>query len=154
MKRSTIIASNILFTLGIFSLPATGLAENGPRRTFPVGKGGLLQVSVGQGDIKIISRDRNEVEVSGYDTDGADQLTMDQHGNTIRIESGGGWSSSGDRLVVTVPPQFDLDLRTGSGNVEIVGGLKEGETVVTEGSDRLADGIAVEPVSGTGGARG
>jgi multidrug efflux system membrane fusion protein len=38
-------------------------------------------------------------------------------------------------------------LRTGSGLVEILSGLKPGETVVTEGSDRLADGIPVEIVT-------
>jgi multidrug efflux system membrane fusion protein len=40
-------------------------------------------------------------------------------------------------------------LRTGTGVVEILSGLKPGETVVTEGSDRLADGIPVEIVPGT-----
>jgi len=39
-------------------------------------------------------------------------------------------------------------LRTGTGLVEILSGLKPGETVVTEGSDRLADGIPVEVVTG------
>ena len=39
-----------------------------------------------------------------------------------------------------------IGLRTGGGTVEIVSGLKPGETLVTEGSDRLADGIAVESV--------
>jgi multidrug efflux system membrane fusion protein len=39
-------------------------------------------------------------------------------------------------------------LRTGTGIVEILSGLKPGETVVTEGSDRLADGIPVEVVTG------
>jgi membrane fusion protein, multidrug efflux system len=39
-----------------------------------------------------------------------------------------------------------IGLRTGGGTVEIVSGLKPGETIVTEGSDRLADGIAVESV--------
>jgi len=38
-------------------------------------------------------------------------------------------------------------LRTGNGVVEILSGLKPGETVVTEGSDRLADGIPVEIVT-------
>ena len=39
-------------------------------------------------------------------------------------------------------------LRTGTGIVEILSGLKPGETVVTEGSDRLANGIPVEVVAG------
>lgn len=39
-----------------------------------------------------------------------------------------------------------IGLRTGTGVVEIVSGLKVGETVVTEGSDRIADGSAVQAV--------
>ncbi len=45
---------------------------------------------------------------------------------------------------------IELGLRTGTGLVEILSGLKQGEIVVTEGSDRLADGVALEPLSGTG----
>jgi multidrug efflux system membrane fusion protein len=41
---------------------------------------------------------------------------------------------------------IQIGLRTGTGVVEILSGLKRGETVVTEGSDRLADGIPVEIV--------
>jgi RND family efflux transporter MFP subunit len=43
-----------------------------------------------------------------------------------------------------------IGLRTGSGGVEIVSGLKAGETVVIEGSDRLADGSPVQPADSTG----
>jgi len=39
---------------------------------------------------------------------------------------------------------IQLGLRTGTGIVEILSGVKPGETVVTEGSDRLANGIPVE----------
>ena len=39
-----------------------------------------------------------------------------------------------------------IGLRTGDGSVEIPSGLETGEIVVVEGSDRLADGIAVESV--------
>jgi membrane fusion protein, multidrug efflux system len=39
-------------------------------------------------------------------------------------------------------------LRTGTGIVEILSGLKPGETVVTQGSDRLDDGIPVEVLTG------
>ncbi len=45
---------------------------------------------------------------------------------------------------------IQLGLRTGTGIVEILSGLKPGETVVTEGSDRLGDGIPVEIVTGGG----
>jgi multidrug efflux system membrane fusion protein len=44
-----------------------------------------------------------------------------------------------------------LGLRTGTGVVEILSGLAAGEVVVSEGSDRLADGMAVEPVSAAAG---
>jgi RND family efflux transporter MFP subunit len=37
-----------------------------------------------------------------------------------------------------------VGLRTGTGLVEIVNGLQGGETVVVEGSDRLADGVPVQ----------
>ena len=37
-------------------------------------------------------------------------------------------------------------MRTGDGSVEILSGLRAGETSVTEGADRLADGMAVEAV--------
>jgi membrane fusion protein, multidrug efflux system len=40
--------------------------------------------------------------------------------------------------------QVQVGLRTGTGLVEIVSGLKAGETVVVEGSDRLADGTSVQ----------
>jgi membrane fusion protein, multidrug efflux system len=37
-----------------------------------------------------------------------------------------------------------IGLRTGDGSVEIVSGLTAGQTIVTKGSDRLTDGMAVE----------
>ncbi len=44
--------------------------------------------------------------------------------------------------------QVRIGLRTGDGAVEILSGLAAGEQIVTEGSDRLADGIAVHAVDG------
>jgi multidrug efflux system membrane fusion protein len=49
---------------------------------------------------------------------------------------------------------IQLGLRTGTGIVEIVSGLKPGESVVTEGSDRLADGLPVEVLGGAAEAAG
>jgi membrane fusion protein, multidrug efflux system len=44
-----------------------------------------------------------------------------------------------------------IGLRTGSGIVEIVSGLQAGDSVVIEGNDRLADGVAVSEASGGAG---
>ena len=43
---------------------------------------------------------------------------------------------------------IELGLRTGTGLVEILSGLKPGDVVVTEGSDRLAEGVPVEAATG------
>jgi membrane fusion protein (multidrug efflux system) len=48
--------------------------------------------------------------------------------------------------------QVKIGLRTGTGIVEILSGLQVGETVVVEGNDRLADGVAVQAAGGGGGA--
>jgi multidrug efflux system membrane fusion protein len=39
--------------------------------------------------------------------------------------------------------KVEIGLRTGDGNVEILSGLAPGDTVIVEGSDRLADGVPV-----------
>jgi len=39
--------------------------------------------------------------------------------------------------------EVQIGLRTGEGGVEILSGLKPGETVIVQGSDRLDDGVAV-----------
>jgi membrane fusion protein, multidrug efflux system len=52
-----------------------------------------------------------------------------------------------DKKTARVRP-IGLGLRTGTGVVEILSGLARGEVVVSEGSDRLADGMAVEAVDG------
>jgi multidrug efflux system membrane fusion protein len=53
-----------------------------------------------------------------------------------------------DKKTARVRP-VGLGLRTGTGVVEILSGLQKGEVVVSEGSDRLADGMPVEPVDAT-----
>ena len=58
-----------------------------------------------------------------------------------------------DQTAHAVPVR--IGLRTGTGVVEILSGLEPGDTVVTEGSDRLGDGVAVERVvDGVGEASG
>jgi RND family efflux transporter MFP subunit len=42
---------------------------------------------------------------------------------------------------------IQIGLRTGTGLVEILSGVKAGDVVVVEGSDRLTDGLAVQPMA-------
>jgi membrane fusion protein, multidrug efflux system len=42
---------------------------------------------------------------------------------------------------------IQIGLRTGTGLVEVVSGVKAGDVVVVEGSDRLADGLPVQPAA-------
>lgn len=44
--------------------------------------------------------------------------------------------------------QVEIGPRTGGGDVEILTGLSAGETIVFEGSDRIANGVAVNPTTG------
>jgi multidrug efflux system membrane fusion protein len=46
--------------------------------------------------------------------------------------------------------QIQIGLRTGTGLVEVVSGVKAGDVVVVEGSDRLGDGMPVQPVPASG----
>jgi multidrug efflux system membrane fusion protein len=48
--------------------------------------------------------------------------------------------------------QIQIGLRTGTGLVEVVSGVKAGDVVVVEGSDRLGDGMPVQPVTPAGAA--
>jgi multidrug efflux pump subunit AcrA (membrane-fusion protein) len=48
---------------------------------------------------------------------------------------------------------IQIGLRTGTGLVEIQSGVKAGDVVVVEGSDRLTDGLAVQ-AAGPGAGRG
>jgi DUF4097 and DUF4098 domain-containing protein YvlB len=122
--NETIRTCSLLFLILVFvSLPLAGRAEGAHKKTFAVTKGGLLQVSVSEGDIRISSWDRSEVQVSTEEGEDEDGLSIRQIGNAIRIESSGAWPSDGDHVDVTVPSQFDLDLQTGSGDLKIGGPL-------------------------------
>ena len=44
--------------------------------------------------------------------------------------------------------QVEIGPRTGGGDVEILTGLNAGDTIVFEGSDRIANGVAVNPTTG------
>jgi DUF4097 and DUF4098 domain-containing protein YvlB len=91
-------------------------------KSFTVKKGGLLKVSVNGGDIRIVPWERNEVlvNVRGADEDDFDGLSMMSDGNDVRIDNQAGYGYMGNvRFEINVPSQFDIDLRTTMGTIEI-----------------------------------
>ncbi len=144
-----------LFAIALFIGASIGFAQkdsdqdSGVRsKSFTVSKGGLLEVSVGVGDIRITPWDKNEayVRASGIDDDEIDRLKMSQSGNTIRVtfRPRGGWSHGNAEFEINIPKEFDTDLRTSGGDIEILDFIKGKIKGSTSGGD-----IKLSTVSGT-----
>ena len=87
-------------------------------------------------------------------------LVGERHERAIVVPEGAVQASEAGFVVYTVRDDVArmqpvrVGLRTGTGVVEILTGLEPGETVVTEGSDRLTDGVAVEEARDASGEPG
>jgi DUF4097 and DUF4098 domain-containing protein YvlB len=119
-------------------------------KTFTVGKGGTLSVSVEGGDIRISVWDKNEVfvKVDGIDDEDLDHLKMKQSGNDVRVEyrnrrSWSGWNSSHLRFEITVPSQYNADLHTSGGDITVRGTVNGKISGATSGGD-----VKLEDVKG------
>ena len=112
------------------------IEERGVRsKSFTVAKGGKLDVSVSVGDIRISPWDKNEVYVSvdGIDEEDLDRLKMSQSGNSVRVTFRPKWDEDyhNVRFEISVPSQFDIDMNTSGGDLEVTGSLTgriEGQT--------------------------
>lgn len=123
---------------------ATRVDEEGKdSKSFAVTKGGQLEVSVSNGDIELSTWEKDEVNVvvDGIDEEDMDYVKITQSGNTVRVEYRPRWNSSGDVLFrISLPAQFDADVRTSGGNIEVRGTMKGKLTGSTSGGDiRTAD---------------
>lgn len=117
-------------------------------KSFTVAKGGTLQVDVEGGDIKINVWDKNEVSVKadGIDEEDVDRLKMTQSGNDVRVDyhvrSRWGWSGSSHlRFEITVPSQYNADLHTSGGDIEIRNGLNGTVKGSTSGGDVILGNV-------------
>ncbi|TSA21259.1 hypothetical protein D4R75_06300 [bacterium] len=107
-------------------------------KSFAVAKGGTLEVRVDGGDIRISVWEKNEVLVKteGIDEDELDQLKMKQSGNDVSVEfrnrrGWNNWSSGHLRFDITVPSQYNANLHTSGGDIDLRGtinGLVKGST--------------------------
>ncbi|OGU56406.1 MAG: hypothetical protein A2V66_06195 [Ignavibacteria bacterium RBG_13_36_8] len=107
-------------------------------QSFSVSKGGALIVNVNPGDIIISVWEKNEVQikVKGLDEDELDDLEMKMRDNKVYIDYDSDWGGSHNaKFYVLMPSQFDVDIRTTGGDIDIKGNLKGKLEISTSGGD-------------------
>lgn len=128
-------------------------------KTFSVNKGGKLEISTEGGDILIKPWEKNEVfvKVEGIDEEDVDRVKMTQTGNTITVRYRAKWGWLGSRVRharfdVNVPSQFNVELETSGGDIEIMNGLNGTLKGETSGGDiRLGDVTGMVDMKTSGG---
>lgn len=144
----------LICTIGVLILAQQALAQQalalsadqnratGNRsETFQVERDGRLELNTRAGDITISTWSRNEavVNVQGIPARGTDDLRIRYEGGILRVDyDPRGWSMNrrrGLRFKIDLPAAFDLDLRTGGGDIEVVGDLTGDVRSHTSGGD-------------------
>jgi DUF4097 and DUF4098 domain-containing protein YvlB len=127
--------------------------EGTQSKSFKVSKGGMLEVSVQAGDIRLNPWEKNEVYVkaSEIEEEDADELEMTEIGNTVRVEFHSRWGST-PRFDINVPEAFNVDLQTSGGNITINGKMAGTLKGTTSGGDvRIGDVVGSADMNTSGG---
>ena len=151
MKRHFVVSLAALILTAMLASPqdASGQAST---KTFAVGKGGSLVLSTSMGDITIRTWEKNEVAVSidGLDAEELGRVSMSQSGTTVNITYRSRGHSGGSVLFgVSIPTEFNVEVSTSGGDIQVGGPLKgkvEGST--SGGNIRVGD-ISGGPVEMT-----
>ncbi len=113
-------------------------------KKFSVAAGGTLRVKTDIGNVRVTGGSGTEVSVVA-DMHGRERdlnrfrMSADQQGNDVEVRGeaehmGGSWFSGFNNfdvdIIITVPRQYNLDVKTSGGNVEVstIAGNVEGET--------------------------
>jgi len=95
-------------------------------KNFSVKVGGTLNVESDQGSIEVKTWNKNEVDVlvkkyarSQKRLDDF-EVTVEQKGNDVMVEGDGGRNSRVDvEFIITVPKNYNVNLKTGGGSIEV-----------------------------------
>jgi DUF4097 and DUF4098 domain-containing protein YvlB len=121
MKNRTVLTA---FLAVLFAVQAGAAGER--QQTFAVKKGELLQVDVGGGGVTVRGWEKEQVQVTVRSTseEQLKRVEMSQGGGKVLIEYR--WEARRQERIdfeVMVPSSFNIDLRTGGGNLEIASPL-------------------------------
>ncbi len=108
--------------------------------TFQVERGGRLDLNTRAGDITISTWRKNEavVTVQGIQANGVNDLRIRYEGGILRVDYDPRfprYRRNDLRFKIDLPTEFDLDLRTGGGDIEVVGDLTGDVRSHTSGGD-------------------
>jgi len=115
-------------------------------QSFKVNKGGSLKVEISGGDILIKTGNDNEVKVSTMEDEDYKDVSVSQDGNNITVESSGYID-----FVITVPPEYNLNLNTSGGDIELVNNIRGKVKINTSGGDILLKDVVGEVNGSTAG---
>jgi DUF4097 and DUF4098 domain-containing protein YvlB len=139
----------ILCALALLCTPAGNAAEK--QFAFTVKKGDMLDVRTHEGSIMVQTWEKDEVSVRlhSLDEDRLTEVTAVQGGGKILVEDNGYGDLS---IVVRVPVTFDLELKTGAGDIGVKGELKGELRGTTGGGDialgKTTGGVTVQTAGG------
>ena len=141
MKSFTI--SFALLLLLCFGFTVTSLSQTIKEAKFNVSSGDLIDVSLRQGNIKIVTGSGNEVKVlaKNIEEDELNLLTMEQKTGKVEIKFKGE-DSDNFELELTIPSEMNLEMSTGGGNVSVKGDLKGTVDISTGGGNITAGNIS------------
>ncbi|MGD8777538.1 MAG: DUF4097 family beta strand repeat-containing protein [Ignavibacteria bacterium] len=147
MNKSIYITAIIFLLFSFTDLYAQRSRENSREKyhedeyekveTFKVSKGGTLKIDVNPGDVEINTWDKNEVYilVTDIDSDDSEGLKIRKSGNKIIVTYNSHWGWSDSDISATVPKDFNLDIRSTSGDIDVIGDVTGDVKAETSGGD-------------------
>jgi DUF4097 and DUF4098 domain-containing protein YvlB len=140
LERRLLVVLMAFFVVVLVTASAAKTTETS--KSFNVKKGGTLVIAIDDAgaDIIIKTWDKGEVlvNVAGIPEDDLKNLEMSESGNVVRVEYNGynGWHRSRNaRITASVPGEFNLDLGTSGGDIEVMGKIKGTVDAGTSGGD-------------------
>jgi DUF4097 and DUF4098 domain-containing protein YvlB len=149
MKHLFVLALAALILVGMLTASPDASAQGTHTKSFNVSKGGSLVVSTSVGDIRIRTWDKGEVAVAieGLDAEELGRVSMTQSGNSVRVSYRSRGHSGGDALFeFSIPAEFDVELSTSGGDLQIGGPLKGKVEGTTAGGEIKIGNISGGPV--------
>lgn len=139
----TIILTSLCLLLFIVK---TFAQEEHNTQTFKVSKGGTLRTEMSGGDILIKTGNSNEVKISNKDNDNYNNISIKHDGNNITIRS-----DEYIDFIITVPSEFNLNLNTSGGDIDVENNIKGNVRINTSGGDIIVKEVVGELTVNTSG---